>query len=449
VFTDLALWMVGLGVAIGMAFPFVMILLGVPSRFTLTPPFFAACVVAGAALAALNNVLARRVVGVRLGALTQRMRYVADVIEEATFSGDWARCSPSECSLPVESDDQLGEAAASFNQLIWSLSTSREVQQATADMGKTMSAHLELDDFCPSALRAWVHHGTAGAGALCVVRDGELEVAAVERLEAPGLDRNPAVVAALSAGEPVVVNVPGDVSIDAALVTFRPTCIMVIPLRFRAVPLGVMVLAFEARPLPERLRLLASFADPMSVALNNVLTHERFQRLAAVDPLTGAYNRRFGLQRLAEEWARSRRADGPLGILSFDIDHFKAVNDDHGHLVGDRVLREVAATARQALRDGDVLIRTGGEEFLVVLPGAGPTDVEAIGERIRRVIASTVVPSRNSAIQVTVSLGGACAPHEACPTIEDLQSTADDALYSAKRGGRDRLVMARGVHQRQ
>jgi hypothetical protein len=75
------------------------------------------------------------------------------------------------------------------------------------------------------------------------------------------------------------------------------------------------------------------------VALNNALAHERFQTLAAVDPLTGAFNRRSGLQRPNEECSRSNRAEGPLGVLAFDIDHFKAVNDDHGHLVGDRVLQ--------------------------------------------------------------------------------------------------------------
>ena len=442
-FTDLAAWMVGLGVAIGLAFPFVMIVLGVPSRFTLRPQFFVACIVAGTVLAAVNHLLASRIVGSRLGALTQRMRYVADAIEDATFSGDWDRCSPSECSLPVESDDQLGEAAVSFNQLIVSLSMSRDVQQAMTGMSRTLSEHLELDEFSAAALQAWLRHSDAIAGAIGVIRDGELAMVAVQRLTSPGIERNQALLDAVSAAEPTVINLPGDIEVDALLLTFRPRCIATVPLRFRGVPLGVVLLAFEERPRPETMRLLASFANPMAVALNNVLAHERFQRLAAIDPLTGAYNRRFGLQRLTEEWSRSSRTGSPLGVLAFDLDHFKSVNDDHGHLVGDRVLRDVAAIARQALRDGDVLVRTGGEEFLIVLPGAGPGDVQEIGERIRRVIGAASVTSKDSTIQVTVSLGGACGPDSDCSSSEDLVSQADEALYAAKRAGRNRLTMAR------
>lgn len=448
VFTDLAVWMVGLGVAIGLLFPFVMIVLGVPSRFTLTPRFFVACIAAGMVLAGINLVLARSVVGSRLGVLTHRMLYVAGVIEEATYSGDWGRCSPDECCLPVESDDQLADAATSFNRLITSLSASREVQQAMADMSKTMSEHLELDDFSRAALRAWLHHGGAVAGALCVVRDGDLEAVAVQRLEAVNLTQNPTMLASLTATAPMMVDLPDDIVVDAALVTFRPRSVLTVPLRFRSVPLGVVALAFVEQPVPEKLRLLTMFGDAMGVALNNVLAHERFQRLAAIDPLTGAYNRRFGLQRLAEEWSRASRTDGPLGVLAFDLDHFKSVNDDHGHLVGDRVLREVATITRQSLRDGDVLVRMGGEEFLLILPGAGPGDAQAIGERIRRIVAGAAIPSRGSStVRVTISLGGACVPENRCSTSEDLLSTADEALYAAKHSGRNRLMMAGEVHQ--
>ncbi len=446
-FTDLALWMTGLGVAIGVMFPFVMVMLGVPSRFTLTPRFFLACVLAGVVLAGMNYALARRVVGLRLAALTQRMHYVAGVIGEATYSGDWGKCSPAECCLPVESDDELGEAARSFNQLISGLATSRDVQQAMTEMSKTLSEHLEWDDFCTAALRAWLRHGEADAGALIIVRDGEFDVAAVQRLQASRLDKNLTVQAAMSAAGPVMIDVPDDVLVDAVALSFRPRCIIVVPLRFRGVALGAVVLAFGAMPGPERPRLLGSFADPMAVALNNVMAHDRFQTLAALDPLTGAYNRRFGLQRLNEEWARANRTDGPLGVLTFDIDHFKAVNDDHGHLIGDRVIRQVATTARQSLRDGDVLVRMGGEEFLVILPGAGPNDVTSIGERMRRVISAAAVQSRGVAVRVTVSFGGACVPDSACPTSEDLLSMADDAMYASKRSGRDRLTMAQEAYQ--
>ena len=441
-FADLGVWMLALGVVIGLAFPFVMILLGVPGRLTLKPRFFVACVLAGIVLAAANHLLARWVVGVRVAQLSRQMRYVADVIAEATYSGDWSRCSPQKCSLAVESDDQLGEAASSFNQLISSLAGSRDVQQAMAGMSRTLSEFLDLGQFAGAALRDGVRHAGAAAGALCVAREGELEVVAVHRLGAGMLHQNATIIGALSSPEPLIIDLPPDMTIDAALLSFPPACIAVLPLHFRTVPVGVLVVAYDARPAPEALRLLTSFADPIAMALNNVLTHERFQHLAAVDPLTGAYNRRFGLQRLNEEWARSIRSGSPFGLLSLDLDHFKSVNDTHGHLAGDRALREAASAARSVLRDGDVLVRMGGEEFLVLLPGAGPGDVRLVGERVRHAIAAAIVPAGPTTVGVTTSVGGACLNHAAHGTVDALLDAADQALYASKRGGRNQLTMA-------
>jgi two-component system, cell cycle response regulator len=183
------------------------------------------------------------------------------------------------------------------------------------------------------------------------------------------------------------------------------------------------------------------------VALNNALAHERFQRLAAVDPLTGAFNRRFGFGRLNEEFARSVRGGAPLGLLAFDLDHFKAVNDTYGHLVGDQVLHEVTAAARTALRDGDVLIRSGGEEFLVLLPGAGARDVEHVGERLRRCVAAVAVPTAEGDVAITVSLGGVSFPRTEASRPEDLLEKADQAVYRSKEQGRDRLCMHLDVQQ--
>jgi diguanylate cyclase (GGDEF)-like protein len=125
----------------------------------------------------------------------------------------------------------------------------------------------------------------------------------------------------------------------------------------------------------------------------------------------------------------------------FDIDHFKAVNDTYGHLVGDRVLRAVAAACRRVIREGDVLVRYGGEEFLVLLPGAGPTDVAEVGERIRRAVEETVVLDGEQRIAITISLGGTTYS-DASATPDTLVAAADQALYEAKEAGRNRVLVA-------
>ncbi|MEO8266115.1 MAG: GGDEF domain-containing protein [Ilumatobacteraceae bacterium] len=161
-----------------------------------------------------------------------------------------------------------------------------------------------------------------------------------------------------------------------------------------------------------------------------------------MDPLTGLYNRRFGLERLSQEFSRSVRTKEPLGAVMFDIDHFKAVNDTYGHQSGDQVLRAIANSAKGVLREGDTLMRYGGEEFLAVLPGAGETDVRALGERIRRVVESTVISFDQIAISVTISLGAVSFPTVNVTDLDDLIRQADAAMYDAKKSGHNRLTFA-------
>jgi diguanylate cyclase (GGDEF)-like protein len=232
-----------------------------------------------------------------------------------------------------------------------------------------------------------------------------------------------------------------DLVIDSLLVGQAAREIIVAPVTFKSVPLGAIVLATATEFDPDADKLLEQFRADLGLAINNAMAHDRLERLAAVDPLTDAYNRRFGLARLSEEFSRAVRAENPLGVLMLDLDHFKAINDTYGHLVGDRVLRAVARTCRRVIREGDVLIRYGGEEFLVLLPGAGAEDLAEVGERIRRAIGETTVPEGEQMIAVTVSIGAATYG-DAVDSPETLIAKVDAALYEAKESGRDRILIA-------
>ena len=247
---------------------------------------------------------------------------------------------------------------------------------------------------------------------------------------------------ALRTQQPVVLRLPADVVISAAVVDFVPQEVRVLPVRYGVVSVGILVVAFAEPASGESLAVVQATLPGLAVALNNALNHEDLQRVAALDPLTGVYNRRFGLQRLKEEVGRSLRSADPLGLLMLDLDHFKAVNDTYGHLVGDRVLQAMVRAARQVLREGDVLVRYGGEEFLVVLPGAGRDDRMKMAERVRRAVAEAEVLEGEQRIAVTLSVGGAGLPHPTARSPEDLIGLADAALYTAKTSGRDRSVMA-------
>lgn len=159
------------------------------------------------------------------------------------------------------------------------------------------------------------------------------------------------------------------------------------------------------------------------------------QALSSTDPLTGALNRRSCDRILAEELPRVRRYGRPLSVLLLDIDHFKRINDEHGHSVGDAVLRDVAARMRAILRASDSLVRWGGEEFLVILPETDLAGACVAAERIRRAIAAEPAAA---GVVATVSVGAAelrpgDGGHDA------LIRRADHYLYEAKRSGRNRV----------
>jgi diguanylate cyclase (GGDEF)-like protein len=443
VFTDLAIWMIGFGLIIGIVFPPFCLLLGLPAERVLTPLFFASTLVAGIVVGGVNFGLSRLVVGRRVRLLAEGMGTVERQLAQAMFSHDWTGCDPERCALPLDSDDEIGASAGSFNRLIGTLARSHAVQSAMRDFSAVLSREFELEGLGDMALEGLLRHTRADAGAILVSREDKMEPLATYGLrEAGGLADNDHVRRVLRSDQPEHLTViEPDMIVDSLLVGQAAREILIAPVTFKSVPLGVIVLATTGHFQHDAVQLLEQLRADLGLAVNNALAHDRLERLAAVDPLTEAYNRRFGLARLREEFSRAVRAENPLGILMVDLDHFKAVNDTYGHLVGDRVLRAVAGACRRVVREGDVLIRYGGEEFLVLLPGAGPDDVRHVGERIRRAVAETSVEDGDQRVGVTVSLGGATF-RDSSDSTDSLIALADRALYDAKEDGRDRLVVA-------
>jgi len=171
---------------------------------------------------------------------------------------------------------------------------------------------------------------------------------------------------------------------------------------------------------------------------------EALRELATHDPLTRIWNRRAILEILEKEIARASRkgASADVCALMIDIDHFKTVNDQYGHLVGDQVLMHVAERIREAVRRHDEVGRYGGEEFLAVLTGCGVNGLKAVAERIRKEVAENPFVTGDRPIAVTVSLGGArLTGGEGGGSIMQLIGRADHALYEAKDQGRNRVVI--------
>ncbi len=187
-------------------------------------------------------------------------------------------------------------------------------------------------------------------------------------------------------------------------------------------------------------------ASIIAICLENVISNEMLKYMGLTDALTGVFNRRYVDRRLLEEIARARRQSYPVSFMYIDIDHFKRVNDTVGHGGGDEVLREVANRIKAELRLSDALARFGGEEFVVLLINADLESATYVGERIRAGIAASMIElSHGVKVSITASVGVsslALVPGDASPEEQAtlLIEQADEALYQAKEGGRNRVI---------
>ena len=216
---------------------------------------------------------------------------------------------------------------------------------------------------------------------------------------------------------------------------------LVAPLRTDAGVIGAIVLSRRTRdawPAAAR-RILHGAAAEASAALGRVESHRAAEARASTDVLTGLPNRRY-FEEFCALLAHRRRADDAVGVLMIDIDHFKLVNDQHGHEIGDEVLRAVAGAIAGAVREGDVPARFGGEEFAVLLRNPSGRVAFEVGERVRAAVGALDLGA-SGVDSISVSVGVAVADnHEV--TMAELLAEADRALYRAKRAGRDRVVAA-------
>jgi diguanylate cyclase (GGDEF)-like protein len=172
---------------------------------------------------------------------------------------------------------------------------------------------------------------------------------------------------------------------------------------------------------------------------------EMFQRQmyesALRDGLTKAFNKKYFTDRLESEFTFATRHGSPLALVLFDIDHFKKVNDTHGHQAGDFVLHEISTLLSGALRAEDVFARYGGEEFAVICRGSDQTQAQVVGERLRKAVEGHRFVYEGTHIPVTISVGVSVLPNPAVKDANDIVGFADQALYKSKHGGRNRVTL--------
>ncbi len=219
---------------------------------------------------------------------------------------------------------------------------------------------------------------------------------------------------------------------------------------------SIGVLAFGSRDAQRFTRNLASdflahLGVIVSISVETAVNRARLLHSGVTDYLTGLHNRRYLQDRLREELVRAERAGGELACLMIDVDHFKEINDRHGHLGGDAVLKEIGRRISTIIRGSDTGARFGGDEFALLLAGVTLAESERLGERLHRAVASTPVALPSGVeVRLTLSIGVAAARPAAgsrdfSVLADQLLAAADEALYRAKRGGRNQLSSATSI----
>jgi diguanylate cyclase (GGDEF)-like protein len=195
--------------------------------------------------------------------------------------------------------------------------------------------------------------------------------------------------------------------------------------------------AFDA----QNLQFFSVIGCQMAATLQNLQRFSSVENRANYDTLTGLYNRRYFEEKLRVEAQKSFANSIPLSLIMVDIDHFKKVNDTFGHPEGDMILREIASLLKKSVRKKDTVVRYGGEEFILFLPGADIEVSSMIAERIRLLVESTLFDVGKAQLNLSVSLGISSFPVHRAMSDGELIKMADQALYEAKRGGRNRVCV--------
>jgi diguanylate cyclase (GGDEF)-like protein len=333
------------------------------------------------------------------------------------------------------------------NARLYSLERQRARQlQAINSIAQQSTAVIDLEDLlarvCSEIQRAFqVPHVS-----LCLREDGDLVLRAQQGTLTPLLpagghlpsDCEPW-LRALESGETLIENdlsaAPGCFRLFAEAVSR-----MSIPLISFGQTLGVLTLHSSERHAfrKSELQPLEAVADICASSIQNAHYVERIRKLSYLDGLTGIFNRRYFELRVLEEIERARRSGIGMALVIADIDQFKTINDEFGHLLGDEVLRQVSSLFHQQLRKIDVVCRYGGEEFAILLANTNAQHAVGVADKLRRVVEGWQFPGVPRT--VTISAGVAALPEHGS-SRDELVNAADKALYAAKQVGRNRVCL--------
>lgn len=385
-------------------------------------------------------------------------RLITQPLEELSRGADAITEGRYGHQIPVQSRDEVGQLASAFNdmsarlaQTITALSSSQEqMKRAVRRVGETLRSTHDMRQMLESILNTAADAVNAEAAVLWMFDPSRSELGAAVtagvRIGEAGRLKVGEGVAGQVAERAVAIAVPAEGGPSPASAEPPFPVAMAIPLYSQNRMMGV-VSAYRrqvSRPFTnDDLDTVTFLVEQGGVAIENVRLHEEAQRLAITDGLTGVWNKRYFQMQFRQMIATAQRFHRPFSILMMDLDHFKTVNDTHGHQRGDSVLIEFSQRVTKLLREVDTFARYGGEEFICLLSETDMEGAMTTAEKIHDAIRGEPFGSMDDELlNVTVSVGVASYPEHG-DTYKGLVEAADRALYQAKQRGRDQVCLAK------
>ncbi len=442
---DLFLRMVGFGIIMGAIFPFfTYLLLDLPTKAVFSPLFFSLCLTAGIAVGLCNYYLFKVVVDLHLKRIQSKLTNFRQNLENF-FWKDNIIFESDNHNLDVCSADTIGNIAEEYNIFMKTLLRLLDAERKTANFLNQLQQKKKTKEVAETIVDVFKEYFGADGGCLYSLENGRLQQVNNCQLmvDSKALDQDYC-YDIIKRGEIVffreIDNLP--VRFNIGIGSLKPNAIAYLPIIYQSRPVGLCILSatseFNADFFSLESRNLVNQAAPF---LYNSLLIKKLEIMAAVDELTGLLNRRYGMQRLNEEYERAKRHHLPLAVTMLDIDNFKQLNDTYGHQAGDLILKEFAAIIDEEIRVSEFALRYGGEEFLIVIPGASTINCHRVIERLRRKAENLKSTFQQHTITFTFSAGIAVYPGEEINDQKQLVNAADIALYQAKNQGKNQIVI--------
>lgn len=443
---DLVIFMTGFGVVVGIIFPFfAKVTLGLPSSKVLSPLFFSLCILAGILVGLFNYYIFRLIVYRFVTSMDNKILTVHRHLDDYYLGRDEA-CKGEDCRINITSEDNFGRIAMSFNQFVSKIQVLINEEKNLDKFLKDLQKSTAIEDVADIILRSFMEY--FGGEAACVFgvergkmvllksRDVDIDMDKIKQEYLFELFRENRIAVHSSLKE-------DNFTLNIGVGNIKPESIAFIPLQYQSKNVGLAVLLSRGTFSRDFHNLESrNFIQQAAPFLNSSILVKSLENLAALDELTNVFNRRFGIKRYREEFERARRHQLPISIAMIDLDNFKTYNDTYGHPCGDHILKTLAEIAEGSIRSSDFILRYGGEEFMIILPGASTGDAYKVLERIRKKVETHSIHYGSFTIHVTFSGGISGFPAEGITNMDTLTQRADDALYKAKGTGKNKVVIS-------